>query len=133
VKEKESSGKYFELLASQYAIGKSIQEAAQHAGCSESWAGKQSSTPEMQKRVDELRLMLSSEIVGRVADAAKFAVDKLKSLAENSDNETIQLNAAKALLSVTVPIFDNLEQAKKLKDLEKRIEQYEASITEQAV
>jgi hypothetical protein len=131
LEESESKGKFFELLAAQFAIGKTIEEAANLANCSVSFAGKQSSSPEMRKRVDDLRMMLTSEIVGRVADSAKFAVDRLRYLSENSDSETIQLNAAKALLSSTVPVLDSFEQAKKLRELEKRIEQYELSLAEQ--
>lgn len=91
--------KFFEPLALRVAAGLSIKAAADVVKCSTQTAYNISASPEFRSRVSEIRSEVTTEAVGRLANAASQAVDTLVELLDRSNDPSIRLNASKAILA----------------------------------
>ncbi len=80
-----------------------------------------SAQEDFRKRVSEVRAEITSAAVGRLTEAATKAANKLIDLLE-SENESISLNAAKAILANVGPISE-------LGELRARLDAIEAQRT----
>lgn len=111
--------RFSDALALEVAGGSSVRDAARVAGCSESAAYHLSSTPEFRQRVNEIRSEITAGAVGSLTAGARQAVETLRVLLSNEE-ASIQLQSAKAILSLVGPLselgelrarLDSLEQA----------------------
>lgn len=122
--ENSVKSRFLEKLVLVVAGGASIRDAAEQVGCSEDHAGRIARTDEFKTRLAELRNQVVSEVLGRLIDASRRAVDVLNTLME-SPSEAIRLKAASAVLSSLTNIHANIEQRNQIESLEQRIEEYE--------
>ena len=114
--------KFAEPLAVLAAGGSSIKAAASVVNCSEQTAYNISATSEFKSRVSEIRTQFTAEAVGKLTSAATEAVDTLRSLLEATNEPSVRLNAAKAILA-------NLGPLAELHELRARIDRIESQGT----
>lgn len=111
--------KYLEALAVGVACGKSIKQAAEQAGCSESQAYKVSGSDDFKTRVAEIRTESTNKIVGLLAESASDAVQVLAKLMQDSDQKgAVRVAAAKAILANVGPAMDLHELRARIDTLE---------------
>ena len=110
--------KFLEPLAVLVAGGSSIKAAAGVVNCSEQTAYNLSSTPEFKSRVSEIRTQLTTEAVGKLTSAATEAVDTLRSLLNATNEPSVRLNAAKAILASLGPISEANELRARIDSIE---------------
>lgn len=110
--------RFGELLAVEVAGGSTIREAAAAVGCSESVAYHLSSTPEFRQRVNEIRSEITAGAVGSLTAGARQAVETLRVLLSSSEEPSIRLQAAKAILSLVGPLSELGELRQRLDSLE---------------
>lgn len=94
-----NKSKFLEPLAVQVAAGYSIRAAAGVVRCSVQTAYNVSASPDFRQRVAELRSEITTQAVGKLADAASLAVATLRELLDASNDPPVRLNAAKAILA----------------------------------
>ena len=112
--------KFFEPLAVAVAGGSSIKAAAVVVGCSEQTAYNISATPEFRQRVSEIRSEITTEAVGRLTIASTKAVDTLSELLNPEHEDSVRLQASKAVLTLLGPISETSELRARLDRLEKQ-------------
>ena len=110
--------KFLEPLAVLVAGGSSIKAGAGVVNCSEQTAYNLSSTPEFKSRVSEIRTELTTEAVGKLTSAATEAVDTLRSLLNATNEPSVRLNAAKAILASLGPISEANELRARIDSIE---------------
>ena len=115
----DDKSKFFELLAVAVAGGSTIRSAAEAIGCSESHAYHLSSTKDFKQRVGELRSDLAAATVGVLIDGATKAAATLVSLLDASNEPSVRLNAAKAILASVGPISELGELRSRIDAIEK--------------
>lgn len=112
--------RYFEPLALEVAAGATVRDAAATVGCSETLAYRTNVMPEFKQRVNEIRSEITAGAVGSLTAGARQAVETLRVLLASSEEPSIQLQSAKAILSLVGPLselgelrarLDSLEQA----------------------
>jgi hypothetical protein len=101
-----NKSKFFQPLAVAVAGGESIKSAAGSVGCSSHTAYHLSSLVEFRKRVSEIRSEISQQAVGKLTLAASKAADTLVALLSESQEPSVRLNAAKAILASLLPISE---------------------------
>jgi hypothetical protein len=106
-----------DLLAAALAAGAEVAEAAERAGVSRRTAFRRLNDVGFRARVDELRRRMVAQAVGRLADSMSEAADKLKGLLA-SDDERVQLAAAKAILEAGPRLREQEELAERVQQLE---------------
>lgn len=109
--------RFGELLAVEVAGGSTIREAAAAVGCSESVAYHLSSSTEFRQRVNEIRSEITAGAVGSLTAGARQAVETLRVLLSNEE-ASVQLQAAKAILSLVGPLSELGELRSRLDALE---------------
>lgn len=110
----------FEALALAIATGKTIKSAAELVGCSERSAYRNSATPKFKQRVNELRSEVAAATVGQLTTAASMAAATLMELLDASQEPSIRLNAAKAILASLAGITELGELRARIDALERR-------------
>jgi len=110
------------VAALAVAAGKPIATAAAEAGIGErtlyTWLRK----TEFKRRVDELRDRLVSEAVGKLSKSMGSAADVLEKLLRSRDEGT-RLKSSRAILELAVRLRDHDEMARRLADLERRLDE----------
>ena len=117
-----TNSRFLPILAGHHAAGMSIRDAAKAANCSEKTAYTLAGTAEFKSRVSEIRTQFTAEAVGKLTSAATEAVDTLRSLLEATNEPSVRLNAAKAILA-------NLGPLAELHELRARIDRIESQGT----
>lgn len=113
-----NKSKFFEPLAVMVASGHSIKSAATEAGCSDSTAYGISASRDFKQRVSEIRTEITYQAVGTLADAATEAVVTIRELLDPSNEPTVRLSAAKAILAALPAITEFGELRSRVSDLE---------------
>ncbi len=90
------------------AAGYNVREAAGRAGVSERTIWRRLTDPDFRQLVLNCRTAMLEAAVGMLADAATDAVTTLRELLR-ADSESVQLNAAKAILEVGPRLRESLE------------------------
>lgn len=107
-----------ELLALQVAAGKTLAEAAQTAGVSESTVDRRQRDPEFRKRVAELRAEVVASATARLSSGLTKAADVLTALLE-SENAGIRLRAAKSVYELVMRGREHAELAEQVAELQR--------------
>jgi hypothetical protein len=88
---------YDEALVAALAAGGTVVSAAAHARISERTARRRLADPDFARKVDEARVALVRNAIGRLSAVGVLAVDKLHALL-GARAETVQLGASRAIL-----------------------------------
>lgn len=111
------------VLVTLLATGMSQCAAAEAAGVSESTVTRRMATPEFREKVETARHELTTQAAGQLLSAVPKAISTLSSLAETAASEGIRLNAAKAVLEMTIKWREHGDLLEKLVELQKLVEQ----------
>ena len=109
-----------EILAVHVAGGKTIRRAAEIVGISEATAYGFSSSDEFKQAVSRLRTEAVNAAVGSLSDSASEAVDTLRSLLEATNEPSVRLNAAKAILANLKPLSEANELRARIDAIEQQ-------------
>ena len=109
-----------EILAVHVAGGKTIRQAAGIVGISEATAYGFSSSDEFKQAVSRLRTEAVNAAVGSLSDSASEAVDTLRSLLEATNEPSVRLNAAKAILANLKPLSEANELRARIDAIEQQ-------------
>jgi hypothetical protein len=109
----------FEALALAIATGCTIKKAAQQLGIGQRTAYRIAATDRMKTRVCQLRTQITSEALGTLTTAASAAANTLASLLDASNDPSIRLNAAKAILTHLAPLSEFSELRQRIDALER--------------
>jgi hypothetical protein len=104
-------------LALGLAAGMSLRRAAAAANVSERTAFRRWADPAFRRRVHQLRGELVDRSLGRLAGGMTAAAAKLRKLL-NSEQERIQLGAARAILELGAKLRDQIELEQRIQNLE---------------
>ena len=111
-------GRFLQVLAVNVAAGSSVKAASEAAGCSERTAYRISAEPKFRQRVAELRNEMTSQAVGELSAAASEAVTTIRELLASTNEPSVRLNAAKAILNALGPMSELGELRERLATLE---------------
>jgi len=98
--------KFFDALAVQVAAGSTIKCAANVAKCSVQTAYNVTADHAFRQRVAALRSEATTAAVGKLSAAATQAVDTMRELLDLTDEPSIRLGAAKAILAALGPMTE---------------------------
>ena len=116
--ETGDNGKFMELLAVAVAGGQTVKAAAESYSCSERQGYRISATTEFRKRVSEIRAEMTNAAVGELSAAASEAVACIRELLASTNEPSVRLNAAKAILNALGPMSELGELRERLATLE---------------
>ncbi len=116
--ETADNGKFFELLAVAVASGSTVKAAAESCNCSERQGYRISAMPEFKSRVADIRSEMTSQAVGELSAAASEAVATIRELLASTNEPSVRLNAAKAILNALGPLSELGELRERLSVLE---------------
>lgn len=116
--ETSDSGRFSDLLAVHHASGKSIREASELVGCSERNGYRIAATDDFKRRVSQIRQEMTSAAVGELSSAASLAVATIRELLSSTNEASVRLNAAKAILNALGPISELGELRERIAALE---------------
>ena len=116
--ETADNGKFMELLAVAVAGGQTVKAAAESCSCSERQGYRISATPEFKSRVSAIRAEMTSQAVGELSAAASEAVTTIRELLASTNEPSVRLNAAKAILNALGPMSELGELRERLAALE---------------
>ena len=116
--ETGDNGKFMELLAVAVAGGQTVKAAAESCSCSERQGYRISATPEFKSRVSAIRAEMTSQAVGELSAAASEAVTTIRELLASTNEPSVRLNAAKAILNALGPLSELGELRSRLDALE---------------
>ena len=116
--ETADNGKFMELLAVAVAGGQTVKAAAESCSCSERQGYRISATPEFKSRVSAIRAEMTSQAVGELSAAASEAVTTIRELLASTNEPSVRLNAAKAILNALGPLSELGELRERLAALE---------------
>ena len=108
----------FEELAVKIAGGATVRAAADELGIPERTAYRQSGSPEFKSRVSAIRSEMTSQAVGELSAAASEAVATIRELLASTNEPSVRLNAAKAILNALGPLSELGELRERLAALE---------------
>ena len=108
----------FEELAVKIAAGATVRAAADELGIPERTAYRQSGSPEFKSRVSAIRSEMTSQAVGELSAAASEAVATIRELLASTNEPSVRLNAAKAILNALGPLSELGELRERLAALE---------------
>jgi hypothetical protein len=108
---------FFDLLATHVAGGSTIKAAAAEIGMSQDHAYRLSGSVAFRQRVRDMRTEAATQAVCRLSSAATQAADCLVDLL-GSDDEKTRLAAAGKLLTMIVPLTEQLEIRERIDALE---------------
>jgi HEAT repeat protein len=117
--ETGDNGKFFELLATAVAGGSTVRAAAESCSCSERQGYRISATHEFKSRVSEIRSEMTNAAVGELSAAASEAVATIRELLDSTNESSVRLNAAKAILNTLGPLSELAELRERLDALER--------------
>ena len=112
------NSRFLPILAASVAAGKSIRDAAQAAGCSESNAYTISRTPEFKTQVATIRDEATAAAVGVLSQAASQAALTLVSLLGEQNDPKDRLAAARLILANLGPISEIGELRERISKIE---------------
>ena len=118
IDETGDNGKFMELLAVAVAGGQTVKAAAESCSCSERQGYRISATPEFKSRVSAIRAEMTSQAVGELSAAASEAVATIRELLASTNEPSVRLNAAKAILNALGPLSELGELRSRLEALE---------------
>ena len=118
IDETGDNGKFMELLAVAVAGGQTVKAAAESCSCSERQGYRISATPEFKSRVSAIRAEMTSQAVGELSAAASEAVTTIRELLASTNEPSVRLNAAKAILNALGPMSELGELRERLATLE---------------
>ena len=116
--ETGDNGKFMELLAVAVAGGQTVKAAAESCSCSERQGYRISATPEFKSRVSAIRAEMTSQAVGELSAAASEAVATIRELLASTNEPSVRLNAAKAIMNALGPMSELGELRERLAALE---------------
>ncbi len=98
-------------LALAIAGGESIIAWAQENGVSERTAFRWARDPKVRREVEACRRRVVNQAIGRLTGMTTKAADRLSTLAQEADSESVQLRASRAILAdmIAVSKFSDLE------------------------
>jgi hypothetical protein len=108
----------YEIFAVALAAGAMVKEAGSQAGYSSRQAARLAKNPKIRERVEQIRWEASQRAVGSLAAGAEDAVKVLRELLADTQDASVRLQAAKAMLSHLVPIREHFELAERISKLE---------------
>ena len=111
-------GRFWQVLAVAVAAGSSVKAAAESCSCSERQGYRISATPEFKSRVSAIRAEMTSQAVGELSAAASEAVATIRELLASTNEPSVRLNAAKAILNALGPMSELGELRSRLDALE---------------
>ena len=115
----DKMGKYAEPLAAALAAGCSIGEAIARAGVSSTHGYRLARTPEVRRRVAEIRASAASATVGLLTAASSQAVKVLAEIMANAEaKDSDRIAAARAVLSMIGPMSELHELRQRLDAIE---------------
>ena len=114
-----------EALVTALAAGQSIAAAAKAAGMGERTAYRYVDHPDVKARIRAARAALFERSLGRLADTTLTAVEALAELLA-TENESIRLRAAVAVLDHAVKLRESDDLARRLAELEAQVSGGEA-------
>jgi hypothetical protein len=109
-----------EVLALALASGQTVRGAAELAQVSERTARRRWADPMFRRRVTELRAEMVGSAVGKLADAAGMAADRLRELL-SAQSEAVALSAARSILELGTRLREATEVEERLSALEDRL------------
>src|SRR5262249_47488493 len=112
---------YHEFLLAAFASGGSVDEAAQQAGVSRRTAQRWRALHH-QEVLTARREMLDG-MLSRVRAALRAALERLESIAKNSEDEAVAVRAALGLWDIFGRVSDRMELEERLAALEQRATQ----------
>jgi hypothetical protein len=115
-----------EALALALAAGRTLRDAAAEAGIGEQTATRRWADPAFRRRVSDLRGELVGRAVGQLADGMADAAGVLRQLLD-AVSESVRRGACRALLELTVKLGDAEEVARRLEELEQRLEEMDGA------
>ena len=92
--------------------------AAESCSCSERQGYRISATPEFRQRVSVIRAEMTNAAVGELSAAASEAVATIRELLASTNEPSVRLNAAKAILNALGPLSELGELRSRLDALE---------------
>jgi hypothetical protein len=98
-------------LALAIAEGESITAWAEENGVSERTAFYWAKDPKVRREVEACRRRVVSQAIGRLTGMTTKAAERIASLAQEADSESVQLRACRAILTdmISVSKFSDLE------------------------
>lgn len=108
----------FEELAVAIAAGATVRAAADELGIPERTAYRQSGSPEFKCRVSAIRSEMTFAAVGSLSAGASEAVACIRELLASTNEPSVRLNAAKAILANLGPLSELSELRARLEALE---------------
>ena len=112
---------YFDRIALDVSRGLSVRDACELAGCSEATGYRISNDPRFASRVSEMRTSATDAAIGRLSSAASNAVEVLRSIMDNGENEPRdRIASAKTILNLLIPLTELGEMRRRLDKLEQR-------------
>lgn len=109
-----------ELLVAALARGLTHEDAAQQAGISRSTVTRRMAIGDFRERVNNARRELLTRSAAMLAESIATAIETLKKLMSESESETVQLGAAKAILQTLLPLNAQFNLEDRITALETR-------------
>jgi hypothetical protein len=116
--ETADSGEKWHPLAFFVANGKTIKDATEELGIPERTAYRYSGLPEFKRRVSEIRTEALDAATGEITAAATVAVATIRELLGSTNEPSVRLNAAKAIINAMKPLSELGELRQRIAALE---------------
>ena len=107
-----------EPLLLALARGLSVRDSASEAGLSEATAFRRLRDATFVAELNRLRGELWSATLGKLTAASGKAVDRLVTLVDDADSDSVRLSACKSILELGTKLRDSIEFAQRLEFLE---------------
>jgi hypothetical protein len=108
-------------LALAMAAGTAVPDWARDNDVHRRTAYTWSKSPEVLDQVQLIRSQVLDRTAGRLSDNATAAADKIAQLAREAASESVQLQAARAVLAELLNVSDHLALERRLDALERRV------------
>jgi hypothetical protein len=108
-------------LALAMAAGTAVPDWARDNDVHRRTAYTWSRSPEVLDQVKLIRSQVLDRTAGRLSDNATAAADKIAKLAQEAASESVQLQAARAVLAELMTVSNYLALERRLDELERRV------------
>jgi hypothetical protein len=108
-------------LAMAMAAGTAVPDWARENDVHRRTAYTWSRSPEVLDQVKLIRSQVLDRTAGRLSDNATAAADKIAKLAREAASESVQLQAARAVLTELMTVSNYLALERRLDELERRV------------
>ena len=108
-------------LALAMATGSTVKAWADANGVPHRTAYSWASSPEVTHQVEAIRRQFIDQAVGRLCEHANAAADKIALLADKAESETVQLQAARAVLTDLMAISNYAALSGRMAQIERRL------------